>query len=101
MKSFQNLNWINTTQGTTTSPNFAGNYAIYNTTNKAFIDGAFLNTSTRNPGVTAVVFSNNIQELWGTTTAVPASGLPSGNTPFCKLYFSNNENPSSGDLSVP
>lgn len=100
-KSFQNFNG-NITASTTENYSNPGNY-VPNTAgaNATFISNLLTGLQIRNPGFTAVVTANGNQEVWGTADAVPATGLPPGNTRFTKLYFSGNENISSGNMASP
>lgn len=89
MKLFQDLSGpVNPTQGTTTSLSYAFTYAIWNSTNSAFLTLLLAAQGLSPSGYTAIVFGageGNNGDLWATRDAVATSGLCAGTTKFTKI----------------
>ena len=100
-KSFQNFSQINPTQGTTFLQSQPANYIINNATNSAFITNLLANVGLSNFGYTAFVVTLGNHNIWATRAPVPASGLCSGTTWFCDIFWDLNELVSSGDMAFP
>lgn len=99
MKLFQDFNGAGLAS---TSQTYANPWNYYSqSSNAATITNTLASQGLSNFGYTALVVSIGNQEIWATRDSVPTSGFPSGVTKFVKIFFSGNENYSSGDLASP